>query len=193
MSAVCVYCGSSMGVSPHYAETAFETGRQIALAGKTLVYGGAQVGLMGRVADGALSEGGKVIGVLPEALAAKELAHTGLTKLHIVGSMHERKAMMNDLSDAFITLPGGAGSMEEMFEIWTWAQLGYHTKPSGVLNAGGYYAPLLTMLDRMVSEGFLKQDMRDILKVAETPQGLLDAFESYEAPKVMKWVTKDQL
>ncbi|WP_310620796.1 LOG family protein [Flexibacterium corallicola] len=192
MSAVCVYCASSFGLRKEFGEIAFETGRSIAKSGQTLVYGGANVGLMGLVADGALSEDGQVIGVLPEALSEKEIAHTGLSKLHIVGSMHERKALMNDLSDAFISLPGGAGTMEEMFEMWTWAQLGYHNKPSGLLNIAGYYDHLIAFLDQMVQAELIKPEMREILIVETDPTRLLDRFRDYVPPKVHKWIKKGE-
>ena len=155
MKSVCVFCGSSMGRRPEYRSGAEAIGRAIARSGRTLVYGGAKVGLMGVVADGALSEGGRVIGVLPEALASKELAHEGLAELHIVGSMHERKAKMADFSEGFVALPGGAGTLEEIFEVWTWGQLGYHRKPCGFFNIAGYYDRLLDFLDSMVTEGDL--------------------------------------
>ncbi|MDD7909184.1 TIGR00730 family Rossman fold protein [Pseudovibrio exalbescens] len=190
MKSICVFCGSSPGKREEYKVAATQLGRRIAERGQTLVYGGAKVGLMGMVADGALEAGGKVVGVLPEALSAKELAHPGLSELHIVGSMHDRKAMMSDLSDGFVCLPGGAGTMEEMFEVWTWAQLGYHKKPCGLLNVNGFYGRLLAFLDLMVEEEFLKPDMREMVLVKDTAAAMLDAFDAYQPPRVPKWITR---
>ncbi|WP_422038137.1 TIGR00730 family Rossman fold protein [Roseibium sp.] len=192
MKSICVFCGSSFGTRDSYAETAVETGRQIAEQGFRLVYGGAKVGLMGTVADAALKAGGKVIGVLPRALEEKELAHEGLDELHLVGSMHERKALMAELSDAFIALPGGAGTLEEIFEVWTWGQLGYHQKPCGFLNVDGYYDQLIAFLDHQTQEAFTKKAMRDMVQIADTPQALIDLFKSYEAPDTPKWIGKDE-
>ncbi|WP_421983622.1 TIGR00730 family Rossman fold protein [Roseibium sp.] len=192
MKSICVFCGSSFGTRASYAETAVETGRQIAEQGFRLVYGGAKVGLMGTVADAALNAGGKVIGVLPRALEEKELAHEGLDELHLVGSMHERKALMAELSDAFIALPGGAGTLEEIFEVWTWGQLGYHQKPCGFLNVDGYYDQLIAFLDHQTQEAFTKKAMRDMVQIADTPQALIDLFKSYEAPDTPKWIGKDE-
>lgn len=192
MKSICVFCGSSFGTRASYAETAVETGRQIAEQGFRLVYGGAKVGLMGTVADAALKAGGKVIGVLPRALEEKELAHEGLDELHLVGSMHERKALMAELSDAFIALPGGAGTLEEIFEVWTWGQLGYHQKPCGFLNVDGYYDQLIAFLDHQTHEAFTKKAMRDMVQIADTPQALIDLFKSYEAPDTPKWIGKDE-
>lgn len=192
MKSICVFCGSSFGTRAAYAETALETGRLIAEQGYRLVYGGAKVGLMGTVADGALKAGGEVIGVLPRALEEKELAHEGLNELHLVSSMHERKALMADLSDAFIALPGGAGTLEEIFEVWTWGQLGYHRKPCGFLNVEGYYDQLIAFLDHQTREAFTKQAMREMVQIAETPQALLDQFKDYEAPDTPKWINRDE-
>lgn len=192
MKSICVFCGSSFGTRDSYAETAVETGRQIAEQGFRLVYGGAKVGLMGTVADAALKAGGKVIGVLPRALEEKELAHEGLDELHLVGSMHERKALMAELSDAFIALPGGAGTLEEIFEVWTWGQLGYHQKPCGFLNVDGYYDQLIAFLDHQTQEAFTKKAMREMVQIADTPQALIDLFKSYEAPDTPKWIGKDE-
>lgn len=192
MKAVCVFCGSNFGNGEGYAEAARDTGEAIARAGLKLVYGGARVGLMGTVADAALEAGGKVVGVLPRALQEKELAHEGLSELHIVDSMHERKATMAELSDAFIALPGGAGTLEELFEIWTWGQLGLHQKPCGFLNTTGFYDQLLGFLDHQRDEGFVKDEMRDMLKVAESPSDLLQAFRDYDPPSTAKWITKSE-
>ncbi|MEO0978320.1 MAG: TIGR00730 family Rossman fold protein [Pseudomonadota bacterium] len=192
MKSICVFCGSSFGTRAGYAETALETGRVIAENGYRLVYGGAKVGLMGTVADGALKAGGEVIGVLPRALEEKELAHEGLNELHLVGSMHERKALMADLSDAFIALPGGAGTLEEIFEVWTWGQLGYHKKPCGFLNVEGYYDQLIAFLDHQTQEAFTKKAMREMVQIASTPQALIGLFNSYEAPDTPKWINRDE-
>lgn len=192
MKAICVFCGSSYGTRDNYAEAARTTGRAIAENGYALVYGGARVGLMGTVADAALEAGGKVIGVLPRALQDKEIGHEGLTELHLVGSMHERKAMMADLSDAFIALPGGVGTLEEIFEVWTWGQLGYHQKPCGFLNIDGYYDHLIRFLDHQTEEGFTKKVMRDMAQIADTPEGMLDLFKAYEPPSAPKWIKRDE-
>lgn len=192
MKAVCVFCGSSFGARTVYAEVAAETGRAIAEQGLTLVYGGAKVGLMGTVADAALAAGGQVIGVLPVALQEKELAHEKLSELYIVSSMHERKAKMAELSDGFVALPGGAGTMEEIFEVWTWGQLGMHRKPCGFLNVDGYYDQLIGFFDHQTVEGFMKPVMRDMVKVAGSPEDLLDLFRSYEPPSTPKWIKKDE-
>jgi uncharacterized protein (TIGR00730 family) len=181
-----------MGRLPVYEEMARATGAAIARTGGRLVYGGAKVGLMGAVADGALAAAGEVIGVLPRALQEKELAHTGLTELHVVGSMHERKAKMADLSEAFIALPGGAGTLEELFEIWTWGQLGYHRKPCGFLNVAGFYDGLLAFLDKQRDEAFVRAEMRDMVLVEEKPEALLAAFAAYEAPKTPKWIERSE-
>ncbi|SFT49295.1 hypothetical protein SAMN05444141_101842 [Pseudovibrio denitrificans] len=190
MASICVFCGSSIGKRPEYEAAARLLGTEIAKRGNRLVYGGAEVGLMGVVANAALEAGGEVVGVLPEALAAKELAHRSLTDLHIVGSMHERKAMMADLSDAFVALPGGIGTMEELFEVWTWGQLGYHNKPCGLYNANGFYGRMLAFLDFMEEEAFMKKTHRDMLLVGDNPTQLLDQIENYQAPIGHKWITR---
>jgi uncharacterized protein (TIGR00730 family) len=188
MKSVCVFCGSSPGASPVYAEAAARLGRAAAGRGLTLVYGGGHVGLMGVAADAALAAGGRVIGVIPEALEAKELAHRGLTELRVVGSMHERKALMAELADGFIALPGGLGTFEELFEVWTWAQLGYHRKPCALLNAGGFYDKLTDFLDDVVERGFVKPIHRAMLIVGSEPPALIEAIRAYEPPKVDKWI-----
>jgi len=192
MKSICVFCGSSFGRRGTYAEAAHATGTAIAQAGLTLVYGGASVGLMGVVADAALAAGGKVVGVLPKVLEEKEIGHKGLTALHIVDSMHERKALMADLSDAFLALPGGAGTMEEIFEIWTWGQLGLHTKPCGFLNTHGFYDGLIGFFDHQTDEGFMKPVMREMVKVGATPESLIDKFADYVPPATPKWIRKDE-
>lgn len=189
---LCVFCGSSAGADPAYAEAAHGLGTAIARRGFGLVYGGASVGLMGMVADGALAAGGEVIGVLPKSMQERELAHRGLTELHIVDSMHARKAMMADRSDGFIALPGGVGTLEEMFEIWTWGQLGYHRKPLGMLNVTGYYDPLLAFLDSTVSAGFVRELHRGMLIAETDPEPLLDRMVAYEPPSVVKWIDRAQ-
>ncbi|WP_370950176.1 TIGR00730 family Rossman fold protein [Amycolatopsis sp. cg5] len=187
MRRICVFCGSSMGNSPEYAAAAAALGTLLASRGIGLVYGGASVGTMGVVADAALAAGGEVIGVIPEALSSVEISHAGLTELHVVADMHERKAKMAALSDGFLALPGGAGTLEELFEIWTWAQLGLHTKPLGLVDVAGYYAPLRTFVDHMVTEGFLRPAHRDFILVDPDPAVLLDAFATYEPPPKPTW------
>lgn len=191
MKYVCVFCGSSMGLRPAYKLAAIAMGETLARRGLDLVYGGGNVGLMGVVADAALAAGGQVIGVIPEFLVAKELAHTGLTKLHIVSSMHERKALMADLSDAFVALPGGYGTLEEFCEILTWAQLGLHQKPQGLLNVEGYYELLLRLFDQAVTEQFLKAEHRSLVLEASNPEHLLDLLTEYQPPSVDKWIGRD--
>jgi uncharacterized protein (TIGR00730 family) len=184
---VCVYCGSSTGAKPEYAEAAREFGHALVKAGLTLVYGGGKVGLMGIVANEVLQAGGKAIGVIPELLLSKEVGHTGLTELHVVKDMHERKKMMADLADAFVALPGGVGTYEELFEVYTWAQLGYHHKPVGVLNVAHYFEPLKTMLDHTVSAGFMRREYVDLLQIADTTPALLDKLQRYTPPTLDKW------
>ncbi len=181
-----------MGSDPAFESMAKKLGQAIARRGQGLVYGGARVGLMGVVANAALAEGGSVVGVLPEALSAKELAHPELTELHIVGSMHERKAMMADLSDGFVSLPGGIGTLEEIFEVWTWAQLGYHRKPCGFLNVNGFYDKLMDFLDWQVASGFVKQDLRDMVVLETDPEVLLTAFDDYVPLAVPKWIIRGE-
>ncbi|MFD1409950.1 TIGR00730 family Rossman fold protein [Kroppenstedtia eburnea] len=188
MKNICVFCGSSPGSNPIYMEGAKQLGISLAEAGLTLVYGGARVGLMGAVADSILAHGGKVIGVIPKSLVDREIAHTGLTDLHIVGSMHERKALMSELADGFIALPGGSGTLEEFFEVFTWAQLGHHQKPCGLLNLNGYYTPLLQFIDHTIGEGFMKEDYRAMILSDSEPKPLLQRFEQYQAPEIVKWV-----
>ena len=184
---ICVFCGSSMGLSPRYAEQAAALGKLLADRGIGLVYGGASVGTMGVVADAALAAGGEVIGVIPQALSSVEIAHAGLTELHVVADMHERKAKMAALSDGFLALPGGAGTLEELFEVWTWAQLGLHGKPIGLVDVDAYHAKLVSFADHMVGEGFLSAGYRDLLLIDSDPAELLDAFASYEPPAPPKW------
>src|SRR5215217_8793363 len=188
---VCVYAGSNAGADPAYREAAAALAGVLAGHGIGLVYGGGKVGLMGVLADTMLARGGEAIGVIPQALVDREVGHGGLTELRIVGSMHERKAQMAELADAFIALPGGIGTLEELIEVYTWSQLGLHRKPMGVLNVGGYYDPLARMLDHAVAEGFLRQTHRDAMHFAATPQELLDLFEGWEPEYLSKWMDRD--
>ncbi len=174
---VCVFCGSRMGARPEYLEGARALGTEIARRGLTLVYGGTSVGLMGAVADAALAQGGKVIGVLPHVLSDREIAHKGLTELHLVDSMHTRKAMMAQLSGAFIAMPGGVGTFEELFEITTWAQLGIHHKPIGLLNVADFYGPLLAMMRRAVDEGFIPETRAQPFACDASPAALMDQLQ----------------
>ncbi|WP_298818444.1 TIGR00730 family Rossman fold protein [uncultured Roseibium sp.] len=192
MKSICVFCGSSYGAQEAYGHAAKETGRVIAENGYRLVYGGAKVGLMGTVADAALEAGGEVIGVLPRSLQEKEIGHEGLNELYLVGSMHERKALMADLSDAFVALPGGVGTLEEIFEVWTWGQLGYHQKPCGFLNIEGYYDQLVAFLDHQTQEAFTKQAMRDMVQISDSPLDLIGKFENYSPPSTPKWIKRDE-
>ena len=185
---ICVFCGSSSGTQPIYTRAAETVGRLLAQQGTELVYGGGNVGLMGTVADSCLAHGGRVLGVIPQLLVDKEVAHTGLTELRIVGSMHERKALMADLADAFIALPGGFGTWEEFCEILTWSQLGIQRKACALLNVNGYYSPLLQMADNAVAEGFLRPIHRDLLLSGEDPTALLDQLDTYVVPTVDKWI-----
>jgi len=186
---ICVFSGSSQGCGSEYQAAAAALGGLLARNSVELVYGGAAVGLMGAVADAALAEGGRVTGVIPQALVDKEIAHRGLTDLRVVRSMHERKQLMADLSDGFIALPGGIGTFEEIFEVWTWAQLGSHRKPCALLNVMGFYDQLLAFLDHVVDAGFLKRVHREMLLVAEEPGALLQAIGRYRAPVESKWIS----
>lgn len=188
MKSICVFCGSSPGLDPRYLEEAIRGGAAIARAGLTLVYGGGKVGLMGAVADAALAAGGRVVGVMPEDLVNQEIAHRGLTELHVVKSMHERKLAMADLSDGFLCLPGGPGTFEEIFEQWTWALLGIHAKPCGFVNVGGYYDLMRQTIQHMANNGFIAQTYVDMLVYADTTTQALDAFGGYVAP-APKWRT----
>jgi uncharacterized protein (TIGR00730 family) len=190
MKRICVFTGSNRGARSDYADAAQELGRLLASRGYELVYGGGRVGLMGVIADAVLASGGKVIGVIPEALAAKEIAHSRLTELRVVRSMHERKAIMAELSDAFIALPGGLGTLEEFFEVITWAQLGLHAKPVGIMNVSGYFDPLFAFLDRAVDERFVKSEHRSMIIMAHSPADLLDRLQSYEPPQIEKWIDR---
>lgn len=188
---ICVFCGSSNGGDPRFLTAAREFGRALAAEGIGLVYGGASVGLMGALADTVLDAGGEVIGVIPRALVDKEVAHNGLADLRIVDSMHTRKALMAELSDAFVALPGGIGTFEELLEIWTWAQLGHHGKPCAVYNVAGYYDLLLAFLDHALAAGFLKAMHRDMLIVADRPDELFADVRTYMPPHGSKWLPDD--
>jgi len=192
MKRICVFCGSSPGASDLYSEDAAKLGAQLAKEGITLVYGGSKVGIMGVVANAALQAGGEVIGVIPKMLMERELAHPGLTELIIVHSMHERKAKMEELSDGFVVLPGGPGTMEEFFEVYTWAQLGEHRKPIGMMNSNHYYDKLLAFFDHMIQEQFLKPEYRSMVIVDSDPEQLIQKFRSYEPPLLTKWITPQQ-
>jgi uncharacterized protein (TIGR00730 family) len=187
---VCVFAGSSSGRLDAYADCAAALGRELAAQGITLVYGGGRVGLMGVLADAVLAQGGEVIGVIPEALLAREVAHPGLSQLRVVASMHERKATMAELSDAFVALPGGLGTQEELFEVLTWCQLGLHSKPCAILNVTGYYDHLLAFLEHTVNERFVRAEHRNMLLVAESPTGIIDRLRAYDPPRVDKWLDR---
>jgi uncharacterized protein (TIGR00730 family) len=191
LSSVCVFCGSNGGADPAYLETAARVGRELAERGLRLVYGGAQVGMMGAMADAALAAGGDVVGVIPRQVFDREIGHEGLGDLRVVGSMHERKALMADLADAFVALPGGIGTFEELFEVYTWAHLGLHRKPLGLLDVGGYYAPLEAMLDHAVDERFLRPETRAMLVRDDSLAGLLAHFDVWQPPDGPKWIDRD--
>lgn len=182
MKSLCVFCGSSAGRDQAYVETARQLGRLLAERGITLVYGGGAIGLMGACAEACLAAGGKVVGIIPEHLMRMEVGSLDLTELHVVKTMHERKAMMAELSDGFIVLPGGVGTMEEFFEVWTWGQLGIHRKPFGVLNVKGYYDALFSFIATMVEQGFLKVQQAAMTQLSEDPEQLLEALAAYQAP-----------
>ncbi|SHF11041.1 hypothetical protein SAMN05443144_105200 [Fodinibius roseus] len=191
LNRICVYCGSSPGKREEYTAGAKKLAELLVQQNVELVYGGASVGIMGALADTVLENGGKVTGIIPEDLVKKEVAHKGLTDLQVVSSMHERKFAMAEQSDGFIALPGGLGTIEELFEVLTWSQLGFHQKPVGLLNVCGYYDHLSSFLDHAVSEEFVKQDHRQILMVEDNPKALVSRFEHYEAPAVDKWISRD--
>ena len=185
---VCVFCGSNTGSGPAYVEAAESLGKLLAERKMGLVYGGGKVGLMGKIADAVLGAGGEVIGVIPQSLMRKEIAHAGLTELRVVDSMHQRKALMAELSDAFIALPGGFGTFEEFCEIVTWAQLGLHRKPCGILNIEGYYDQLLGLFDHAVAEKFLHPANRALVIAGKSPDAMLDRLTNHQAPHVEKWI-----
>ena len=188
LTSVAVYCGSNSGADPAFELAAVSLGRTLAERGIQLIYGGGHVGLMGAVADAVMENGGEGHGVITESLQAKELAHLGLTSLQVVGTMHERKAVMADAADAFIMLPGGFGTFDEFFEVVTWTQLGIHAKPCGILDVGGYFAPLGAMLDNAVSAGFVHPAHRDMVLMDDSPTGLLDSLAAWAPVTVSKWL-----
>lgn len=192
MKLICVYCGSNPGRLPDYREAARQLGYEMAARGVGLVYGGASVGVMGAVADAILEQGGQAIGVIPRSLATKEVAHAGLDQLIVVESMHERKATMADLSDGFIALPGGWGTIEEIFEMLTWAQLGFHEKPCGLLNVAAYFDHLFTFLETAIEEQFVREEYRPMIMMDENPSALIARFREYQAPRVKKWIGAEE-
>ncbi len=192
MKRICVYCGSNPGRLTEYRQAARALGHELAARGLGLVYGGAGVGMMGAVADAVLERGGSAVGVIPQALATREVAHTGLTELRVVASMHERKATMAELADGFVALPGGWGTLEELFEMLTWAQLGMHDKPCGVLNVAGYFDQLDAFLSHAMAEHFVRNEYRPMFMVETAPGALLDRFADYRAPRVRKWIGPEE-
>jgi len=185
---ICVYCGSSAGRVPEYVQAAQQLANELVRNNIGLVYGGASVGVMGQVADAVLAQNGEVIGVIPQALVDKEVSHNGLSQLHVVSSMHERKSMMADLANGFVALPGGLGTLEELFEVLTWQQLGFHQKPVAVLNVNGYYDKLLAFLDHSVEEKFVRQAHREALIVENNATDLVAAMQAYQAKNLDKWM-----
>ena len=192
MKMLCVYCGSNPGRLPEYREAARLLGYEMAARGMGLIYGGASVGVMGAVADAMLERAGQVIGVIPVSLATREVSHKGLDELIVVDSMHERKAKMAELSDGFIALPGGWGTIEEIFEMLTWAQLGFHEKPCGLLNVASYYDHLFAFLEYAIDQRFVKEEYRPMIMMDRAPAALLDRFGQYRAPKVRKWIGPEE-
>jgi uncharacterized protein (TIGR00730 family) len=191
MKSIVVFCGSSEGTDKQFKEQATLMGETLALKDIAVIYGGSKAGMMGAVADGALSKGGTVVGVIPGFLKRKEIAHTELSELIVVESMHQRKTIMHELCDGIIALPGGFGTFEELFEVLTWSQLGHHQKPMGLLNVNGYYEDLLEMIQKMVDKGFSNQVNQQMLLVADTVDSLLEKMDNYQAPKVHKWIAND--
>jgi uncharacterized protein (TIGR00730 family) len=189
---VCVFCAANPGVRPIYVDRARAMGRFLAESGRRVVYGGGRTGLMGALAEGALGAGGEIIGIMPKHLVDREVAHTGLTQLHVVTSMHERKALLAELSDGFLAMPGGLGTMEELFEIWTWGQLGLHRKPYGLLEMDGFFTPLLAFLDHAVGEGFIQRLNRDLLVVDTDPAALIARMEAVEPPALARWMSREE-
>ena len=192
MRRVCVFCGSSLGALPEYRAAARALGEALAARGIGLVYGGGSVGLMGALADAVMGAGGATVGVIPRSLWEREVGHTGITDLRVVESMHQRKAMMAELADAFVALPGGLGTMEELFEVWTWGQLGIHAKPFGLLEVAGYYAPLIAFLDHAVRQRFVLPQHRAMMLVDEDPARLLDRLARHHPPPVEKWLDRSE-
>jgi uncharacterized protein (TIGR00730 family) len=192
MKSLCVFTGSSRGVKREYAQAARDMGQALAERGIDLVYGGGRVGLMGVIADAVLAAGGRAVGVIPESLVAKEVGHQGLSELKVVKSMHERKALMAELADGFVALPGGFGTLDEFFEIVTWAQLGLHRKPCGLLDVQGYFERLLAFVDHSVREGFVKREHGAMISVASSASELLDLLQAYRPPVVEKWIMRSE-
>ena len=190
LTSVCVFCGASSGNNPVYREAAITLGRALAARKLTLVYGGGAVGLMGIIADAVLEAGGEVIGIIPHSLNDLEIGHKGLTRLEVVDGMHARKARMAELADAFIALPGGLGTLEELFEVWTWGQLGYHGKPLGLLEVNGFYSKLTGFLDHLVEENFVREQHRAMLQVNDSANDLLDALDAWQPTVLPKWTDK---
>ena len=193
MKQLCVYCGSNPGKLPLYAEAAIALAHELVQRRIDLVYGGAKVGLMGTLADAVLEKGGRAIGVIPKSLLEKEFSHPGLTTLHVVDSMHERKALMADISDGFIALPGGLGTLEELFEVLTWGQLGFHDKPCAMFNVAGYYDTIALFLDQAVEQQFIRPAHRSMLLIENDPAKLLSAMREYSPPSVEKWLGRPEL
>ena len=191
MLSICIFCGSSTGKNSTYKKAAVQLGQLLAEKKLNLVYGGGNIGLMGQIAHSVMKAGGKAIGVIPRFLVEKELVYSNLTKIHVVDSMHERKAMMAELADAFIAMPGGFGTLEETVEVLTWAQLGLHRKPIGLLNIDGYYNYLNDFFEHMVSEGFLKREHKEMLLISKDPTAMLDSLTAFESPIVDKWGSLD--
>jgi uncharacterized protein (TIGR00730 family) len=192
LSSVCVFCGSNTGADPAYVAAAEAVGAGLAQRGIRIVYGGGRVGLMGALADAARAAGGEVVGVMPQALVDREIGHTGIDDLRVVDTMHERKALMVELADAFVALPGGIGTLEELFEVYTWAQLGIHAKPLALLDVSGYYEPLAAFLDHAVAERFLRPDTRSMLAIADSIEAVLETFERWRPPATHKWIDLDE-
>jgi uncharacterized protein (TIGR00730 family) len=192
LSSVCVFCGSNGGADPAYLAAAEAVGAGLAKRGIRTVYGGGRVGLMGALADSARAAGGEVVGVMPQALVDREIGHTGIDDLRVVDTMHERKALMVELADAFVALPGGIGTLEELFEVYTWAQLGIHAKPLALLDVAGYYEPLAAFLDHAVAQRFLRAETRTMLAIADTIEGVLETFERWRPPAMHKWIDLDE-
>lgn len=191
LRSLCVFCGASPGANPVYRDAAINLGRTLAEQGIQLIYGGGAVGLMGIVADAALEAGGEVIGIIPQSLKSAEIGHNGLTRLEVVDGMHARKARMAELSDGFIALPGGLGTLEELFEVWTWGQLGYHSKPLGLLEVNGFYAKLNDFLDHLVQERFVRAPHREMLQIDESPSALIAAMANWQPAVAPKWVDRE--
>ena len=188
LNRLCVFCGSSAGIDPVHRQAATDFGRMLAADGIELVFGGGSVGLMGAIADAVLQAGGRVIGVIPRFLATRELLHEGVTEVRLTDNMHERKALMSELSDAFVALPGGLGTFEELFEVLTWAQLGLHGKPIGLLNSAGYFDPLVAMIDRAITDGFCREEHRRLFVVDDQPVRLMQRLREHQPPAVKKWI-----